>query len=197
MKDIKDVKEVKENISIKNMKRIFPKTKNIKKNNYTSIKIKKFNNSSIFSCAPNKLNPQNNLAFEYNIRSIKNILFEKSKEIEEYNKLKDKHKIIDDNYNEYLDRIPPSDSKRIINKRRQMNIILRNKNNNKKLIIPKSIIIFNDKNDVNKNFRKKYRNNNSDLNINYNNSFDCKKLISNKKKFVEDISKNIIIGNRV
>ena len=200
MKDIKDIKEAKENVSfssIKNMKRIFPKANNIKKNNYTSIKIKKYNNSGILSCIQNKLNPSNNLPIEYNIRSIKNILFEKSKEIEEYNKLKEKHKIIDDGYNEYLNRISPSDSNRIINKIRKVNLKLRNKNNNKKLKVSKNIVIFNDIKDINRNIRKANRNNNSNLNINYNNSFDFKKLISNKNKFMEDINKNINIGNRV
>ena len=200
MKDIKDIKEAKENVSfssIKNMKRIFPKANNIKKNNYTSIKIKKYNNSGILSCIQNKLNPSNNLPIEYNIRSIKNILFEKSKEIEEYNKLKEKHKIIDDGYNEYLNRISPSDSNRIINKIRKVNLKLRNKNNNKKLKVSKNIVIFNDIKDINRNIRKANRNNNSNLNINYNNSFDFKKLISDRNKFMEDINKNINIGNRV
>ena len=198
MKNIKDEKEVKENISNPStidMKNIFPKSNNIKPNNYTSIKIKKYNNSSILSSSSNKLRSTNNFEFEYNIRSIKNIIYERLKEIEEYNKLKEKNKIIDDNYNEYLNRISPSDSKIIINK--NMNIKLKNKNKNKKLKIPKNIIIFNVKKDENKHIRKIKRNNNSNLNINYNNSFDCKKLISNKKKNVDDISKNIIIGNGI
>ena len=120
--------------------------------------IKKFNNSSILSCFPNTLNKQNSSAFEYNIRSIKNILFEKSTETVKYKKLKEKQNIIDDNYNEYLDRISSSYSKGLLSKIRKTDKILRDKNKIEYLKHPTISSIFNRKNNENKISRRIHRN---------------------------------------
>ena len=159
--NVQPMKNIKQNISIpsiKIMKSILPKKNNLKMTNYTSIKIKKFNNSRILSGIPNTLNNHNSSAFENNIRSVKNILFEKSRETVNFKKIKEKQNITDDNCNEYLDRISSSYSKGLLSKVRKTNKKLSDKNKIENLKNRKNSSVFNGKSGENKNSRIIHRN---------------------------------------
>ena len=173
-----------------------------KKNNYTSIKIRKYN-------SPNIIKKSNYLFLDYknNIKSKKNYSIDISKENKKNNKqkenkgykgnyeLKKNDKIIDDNYNEYLKGISSSES----NKSKSEANILSKKNNEisfKKIKPWKSKLLLNDRSENAKTLKRLNQFNYSNIMFRNNKKLlQFRKLNSNKRKISDDISNSIIIEN--
>ena len=122
------------------------------------------------------------------IKSWKNYF--EDEEHKENNKSKENKKIIDDVYNEYLKGISSSESDQ---SKSETNIV--SKKNHK--IVIKKIKPLNDKFDkgLMAQSLKQQIQNNYFSNMMFKNLFKFKRIISNRKKFFDDISKSIAIEN--
>ena len=181
--EIKSNKNIKENFSFPSI----PNHKihnNIRKFRFTSIKIKK-------DFYQNK----NTIQHNNNIKNKKNNLIDNTKDDEENNKSTSPEKIIEDNYNEYLNDISGSESNKSKNEIRSK---LKYKKNLEDKItkrikdLKKKIFNF-DKNDVCKNIKGNKMNENI---LKMDKTIKLKKMTFKKRKDVE-VNKNINIDNPV
>ena len=183
-KKINSTKNINENFCLSSLKN-FINAQN-KKNNYTIIKIKKIR-------LPNITKQSNNFLSDYtnSIKSRKNYF--EDEDHKENNKSKENKKIIDDVYNEYLKGISSSESDQ---SKSETNIV---SEKNHKIVI-KKIKPLNDKFHkglMAQSLKQQIQNNyfSNMMFKNYKNLFKFKRIISNRKKFLDDISKSIAIEN--
>ena len=174
-------------------------------NNYLGVTIKKFNTPK-FCRKPDELLDSKN-----NSQSKKNNLIEKSNKNKknknqnelsknkENNKSNEHVKIVDDNYKEYLKGISSSESNKT--KRKTINIIKKNNQFlNKSLKSLKNKLLLNDKSGIFQQVKRLDKYHYSNIIIKNNKKLiELKKLISNERKNMDDlskeISKSIIIEN--
>ena len=202
-KDLKDnsLKNGNDNFSISSIKDI--KNSNKKKNifrinNYSSIKIKKYN-------VPNILKNSNIFLFDFkdNIRSKKNKLFEELKEIKksidhqehrenkEHKESNGQEKIIDDNYNEYLKGISSSETNNC--KIEEKNFTIKKPNVlNKRLKPLNNNLSLNENSEIYQYIQRLNKYNYSSIIIKNNKKLhELKKLIIERRKNLDDFSKSI------
>ena len=174
-------------------------------NNYLGITIKKYNTPTCCKKSDELFDSKNNN------QSKKNNLIEKSNKAKktenqneqpknkENNKSNEKVKIIDDNYKEYLKGISSSESNKT--KRRTINIIKKNNQfSNKTLKSIKNKLLLNDKSGIFQHVKRLDKYHYSNIIIKNNKKLiELKKIISNERKNLDDlskeISKSIIIEN--
>ena len=203
-KNIHSIKNDEKNFSISSVKCSninSNKKNNHKKDNYTTIKIKKLNMPSITK-RPNKISYENNeIVKQYEVKVLKknktNKEHKEHKEYIQHIKSKGQEKIIDDNYNKYLNNISSSESNKSKNE-----IKNKNKKNHKVLAMSlrplKSKLLLNDKSSIYEYGKRSNKNNISRIMINNKKKlFNLKYLLSNKRKNIEDICKSIVIENAV
>ena len=199
--NIHSIRNEKKNFSISSVKYSninSNKKNNYKKNNYITIKIKKFNIPSI-SKRTNKISYDNNEILKKNEVKVlkKNKTNKEHKEYIKHIKSKGQEKIIDDNYNKYLNNISSSESNRSNNE-------IKNKNTKKHKVLALSLrplkkkLLLNDKSAISEYGKRFNKNNKSCIFINNKKKlFNLKYLLSNKRKNIEDICKSIVIENAV
>lgn len=181
--EIKSNKNIKENFSFPSI----PYHKihnNIRKFRFTSIKIKK-------DFYQNKNTNQNN----NNIGNKKNNLIDNTKDNEENNKSTSSEKIIEDNYNEYLNDISCSESNKSKNEIRSKIKYKKNLEDKitKRIKDLKKKIFNYDKNDINKNIKRNKMNENI---LKMDKTIKLKKMTFKKRKDAE-VNKNINIDNPI
>ena len=181
--EIKSNKNIKENFSFPSI----PYHKihnNIRKFRFTSIKIKK-------DFYQKKNTNQNN----NNIGNKKNNLIDNTKDNEENNKSTSPEKIIEDNYNEYLNDISCSESNKSKNEIRSKIKYKKNLEDKitKRIKDLKKKIFNYDKNDINKNIKRNKMNENI---LKMDKTIKLKKMTFKKRKDAE-VNKNINIDNPI
>ena len=181
--EIKSNKNINENFSFPSI----PYHKihnNIRKFRFTSIKIKK-------DFYQNKNTNQNN----NNIGNKKNNLIDNTKDNEENNKSTSPEKIIEDNYNEYLNDISCSESNKSKNEIRSKIKYKKNLEDKitKRIKDLKKKIFNYDKNDTNKNIKRNKMNENI---LKMDKTIKLKKMTFKKRKDAE-VNKNINIDNPI
>ena len=181
--EIKSNKNINENFSFPSI----PYHKihnNIRKFRFTSIKIKK-------DFYQNKNTNQNN----NNIGNKKNNLIDNIKDNEENNKSTSPEKIIEDNYNEYLNDISCSESNKSKNEIRSKIKYKKNLEDKitKRIKDLKKKIFNYDKNDINKNIKRNKMNENI---LKMDKTIKLKKMTFKKRKDAE-VNKNINIDNPI
>ena len=181
--EIKSNKNINENFSFPSI----PYHKihnNIRKFRFTSIKIKK-------DFYQKKNTNQNN----NNIGNKKNNLIDNTKDNEENNKSTSPEKIIEDNYNEYLNDISCSESNKSKNKIRSKIKYKKNLEDKitKRIKDLKKKIFNYDKNDINKNIKRNKMNENI---LKMDKTIKLKKMTFKKRKDAE-VNKNINIDNPI
>ena len=181
--EIKSNKNINENFSFPSI----PYHKihnNIRKFRFTSIKIKK-------DFYQNKNTNQNN----NNIGNKKNNLIDNTKDNEENNKSTSPEKIIEDNYNEYLNDISCSESNKSKNEIRSKIKYKKNLEDKitKRIKDLKKKIFNYDKNDINKNIKRNKMNENI---LKMDKTIKLKKMTFKKRKDAE-VNKNINIDNPI
>ena len=204
-KDLKDnsLKNGNDNFSISSIKDIKNnnKTKNIFRiNNYSSIKIKKYS-------VPNISKKPNIFLFDFkdNIRSKKNNLIEELKEIKkninhqeqrenknkEHKEPNEQEKIIDDNYNEYLKGISSSETNNC--KIEEKNFTIKKPNVlNKRLKPLNNNLSIKENSEIYQYIKRLNKYNYSSIIIKNNKKLhELKKLILERRKSLDDFSKNI------
>lgn len=181
--EIKSNKNINENFSFPSI----PYHKihnNIRKFRFTSIKIKK-------DFYQKKNTNQNN----NNIGNKKNNLIDNTKDNEENNKSTSPEKIIEDNYNEYLNDISCSESNKSKNEIRSKIKYKKNLEDKitKRIKDLKKKIFNYDKNDINKNIKRNKMNENI---LKMDKTIKLKKMTFKKRKDAE-VNKNINIDNPI
>ena len=181
--EIKSNKNINENFSFPSI----PYHKihnNIRKFRFTSIKIKK-------DFYQNKNTNQNN----NNTGNKKNNLIDNTKDNEENNKSTSPEKIIEDNYNEYLNDISCSESNKSKNEIRSKIKYKKNLEDKitKRIKDLKKKIFNYDKNDINKNIKRNKMNENI---LKMDKTIKLKKMTFKKRKDAE-VNKNINIDNPI
>ena len=182
--NIHSIKEAKENNSffpINNLKKSFNKKNIFRISNYTTIKIKKYKRS------------HNLIGLLYNLKDsnpIKKIIENKKS-----NKPNEQEKLFDDNYNLNL----KNSFFELLNKSEIKNINQKSyKVINEKLEHLENKFYINEKKEINQYIQRIKNNNNLNRNINnYKKFLEFKKLIANRSKNLEDISKSSIISNHI
>ena len=182
--NIHSIKEAKENNSffpINNLKKSFNKKNIFRISNYTTIKIKKYKRS------------HNLIGLLYNLKDstpIKKIIENKKS-----NKPNEQEKLFDDNYNLNL----KNSFFELLNKSEIKNINKKSyKVINEKLEPLENKFYINEKKEINQYIQRIKNNNNFNRHFNnYKKFLEFKKLITNRRKNLEDISKSSIISNHI
>ena len=182
--NIRSIKEAKENNSffpINNLKKSFNKKNIFRISNYTTIKIKKYKRS------------HNLIGLLYNLKDstpIKKIIENKKS-----NKPNEQEKLFDDNYNLNL----KNSFFELLNKSEIKNINKKSyKVINEKLEPLENKFYINEKKEINQYIQRIKNNNNFNRHFNnYKKFLEFKKLITNRRKNLEDISKSSIISNHI
>ena len=178
------IKDAKENFSIapiKNLKNVHYKDNIFRRNNYTTIKIKKYTRS--YNLIGLLFNLKNSTPIKKIIENKKNI-----KPIEQ-------EKIFDDNYNAFLKdySLDGSSKNEIKNINKKISKVI-----NKKLAPLKNKLSMKDKKEIYQYIQRMNKNNDLNRRIkDYKISLELKKLILNRRKNLEDISKSSIINNHI
>ena len=182
--NIRSIKEAKENNSIfpiNNLKKSFNKKNIFRKSNYTTIKIKKYQRS------------YNLIGLLYNLKDstpIKKIIENKKN-----NKPNEQEKIFNDNYNLNLKNsfIALLNKSEIKNRNKKSYKVI-----NEKLEPLENKLYINEKKEIYQYIQRIKNNNNLNKHFNnYKKFLEFKKLITNRRKNLEDISKSSIISNHI
>ena len=198
--NINEIKDLSENLSIslpKNFNNTHSKKNNFKINNCTSIKIKKYNSPNILKFSnelliedKNIIRSKNNI-IEKSKENIKNKNQKENKEYKEINTSKKPEKIIDEHYEEYLkgisstDRYKSKSETKNANKKNPRFLIKNLKSLKKETSLSDKSELSQYKNRLNKyNYSNVIIKNNKKL-------LELKKIISNRRKKLDDNNKNI------